>query len=827
MAPIDEKMTQPRVCTDPPLADIDDLHLNQLGALTQSSAQEAICQSEPEVQLAENIPEDQLSSVNMHWLTLHFDDPQLEHLYRHRALRPIFTRLSSLTMGLMLQISCSVFATQNYNDSHQAPWVFHLIGIPVVIVALGSFLLEREQLDLFRRYYAMFCYFALFLGCAWDVWSAFCPPEYCDEDTVYREDVGVGILSPTNRFLTLVFPPWFMIFFNIRWQWASVMVMSCFLLEFVAALQIEVLSDDRQNQGVIYMTNYIMCFGACLATMYYSEYGLRHVFYLDRHNLELIARTAKAEQESLQQKQQTVDMRAELAMDTVKDLGIPLAAVHSGCLCLKELCKADERASGILAVMLATNTVSLNFLDGLTLSARMFSEDINLKGIAPHYAPTAVRKLVYESISIIKLGGRLLPGVQLKYEFDTSIGPELIMSDPAWLRKIVLVLISNACKSTTEGVIELAVDLCEANTMMRFTLSDTGAGLQEDDLSNVFDPVRSGAASAVRGLYLAQQQSHSMGGDIGVHANQKAGRGLVVWFQVPYSPIPDTEEKESASLDLALLDSYVGQSASGASKKQPVPPSELPELLLVEDNPAILMFEALWLRSVGYNVHTACDSASAVAQLQRHCYAVVLLDINIPGGSGLSVIRQFRQWENIHRVGKPRQVVCLLSAYVNSFDLDPEELKQLEVLRVFEKPLDLDQLSGIVQQSPGMSLMSAGLLGLPTGLLLRIARDMGLAGHNFSSVGYSANMIASVCARFSWLVELMQHENQLEQRKRHYVRDAEVPPSFVSEKMDVGAPPESQLPVPSSQNQPTRRPRQRRQTTRKAISEEELAQLGL
>ena len=166
---------------------------------------------------------------------------------------------------------------------------------------------------------------------------------------------------------------------------------------------------------------------------------------------------------------------------------------------------------------------------------------------------------------------------------------------------------------------------------------------------------------------------------------------------MPYSPIPDTEEKESASLDLALLDSYVGQ--SGASKKQHVAPSELPELLLVEDNPAILMFEALWLRSVGYNVHTACDSASAVAQLQRHWYAVVLLDINIPGGSGLSVIRQFRQWETIHRcvtttvraaalrgcscvvrVGKPRQAVCLLSAYVNSFDLDPEELRQLEVL---------------------------------------------------------------------------------------------------------------------------------------------------
>ena len=79
-------------------------------------------------------------------------------------------------------------------------------------------------------------------------------------------------------------------------------------------------------------------------------------------------------------------MRAELAMDTVKDLGIPLAAVHSGCLCLKELCKADERASGILAVMLATNTVSLNFLDGLTLSARMFSEDINLKGELPRCA---------------------------------------------------------------------------------------------------------------------------------------------------------------------------------------------------------------------------------------------------------------------------------------------------------------------------------------------------------------------------------------------------------------------------------------------------------
>lgn len=45
-----------------------------------------------------------------------------------------------------------------------------------------------------------------------------------------------------------------------------------------------------------------------------------------------------------------------------------------------------------------------------------------------------------------------MSGVELKYEFDASIGPELIMSDPAWLRKIVLVLISNACKSTTQGL---------------------------------------------------------------------------------------------------------------------------------------------------------------------------------------------------------------------------------------------------------------------------------------------------------------------------------------------------------------------------------------
>ena len=120
-------------------------------------------------------------------------------------------------------VGSSVFATQNYNGSHQAVWVFHLIGIPVVIAALGSFRLEEKHLDLFRECYAMFFYFAVLMGCGWDAWSAF----HCRADTVNCEDVGVGILSPTNRFRTLIFPPAFMIFFNIRWQWASVMVMSC------------------------------------------------------------------------------------------------------------------------------------------------------------------------------------------------------------------------------------------------------------------------------------------------------------------------------------------------------------------------------------------------------------------------------------------------------------------------------------------------------------------------------------------------------------------------------------------------------------------------
>ena len=108
MAPLDEKIAPPRVRTDSPLDDIDDFHLNQLGAFTQPSAQEVICQSEPEVQLAENISEDQLFSVSMHWLNLKFDDPQLENRYRHRALRLVTRTQISITcllLGLMMQIS--------------------------------------------------------------------------------------------------------------------------------------------------------------------------------------------------------------------------------------------------------------------------------------------------------------------------------------------------------------------------------------------------------------------------------------------------------------------------------------------------------------------------------------------------------------------------------------------------------------------------------------------------------------------------------------------------------------------------------------------------
>jgi two-component system OmpR family response regulator len=67
------------------------------------------------------------------------------------------------------------------------------------------------------------------------------------------------------------------------------------------------------------------------------------------------------------------------------------------------------------------------------------------------------------------------------------------------------------------------------------------------------------------------------------------------------------------------------------------------QLLLVEDDAMLADALVTGLTRAGYAVHHASDTPAARLALTDHSYSAVLLDLNLPGGSGLAVLRGVRE----------------------------------------------------------------------------------------------------------------------------------------------------------------------------------------
>ena len=141
--------------------------------------------------------------------------------------------------------------------------------------------------------------------------------------------------------------------------------------------------------------------------------------------------------------------------------------------------------------------------------------------------------------------------VQLYIDYDPSI-PGVIASDPVRIRQVLLNLISNAFKFTSEGYIKIRID--KLDDLVRFSVQDTGIGLTKEQQGKLFQSFSQADRSTTRkfggtglGLAISKKLSELMGGEIGV--NSEAHKGSTFWFTVKdHSNLPNQELPYEESL---------------------------------------------------------------------------------------------------------------------------------------------------------------------------------------------------------------------------------------------------------------------------------------
>ena len=245
--------------------------------------------------------------------------------------------------------------------------------------------------------------------------------------------------------------------------------------------------------------------------------------------------------------------------------------------------------------------------------------------------PVALNDLLHECHSMIE---PLAVKRGIRMSFPRSDGPFCVNADRTRFKQVLINLLSNAIKyNAPDGSVDVECTANTASGRVRISVRDTGAGLPSEKLAQLFQPFNrlgqelNGEEGTGIGLVVSKRLVELMDGVIGVEST--VGTGSVFWVELP-STAPLTMPSASETTSVA-------ESADPAL-------AGLHTLLYVEDNPANLqLVERLIARRTDLRLLSAIDGNKGV-ELARTCLPdVILMDINLPGISGLEAMAILRE----------------------------------------------------------------------------------------------------------------------------------------------------------------------------------------
>ena len=229
-------------------------------------------------------------------------------------------------------------------------------------------------------------------------------------------------------------------------------------------------------------------------------------------------------------------------------------------------------------------------------------------------------------------------GLKLYADIEEKL-PPAFAGDDLRLHQILVNLVGNAIKFTRQGLVCIQVD-GEAAAPDRFNLhfavSDTGIGIPEDKLSNIFNSFEQADSTYSRqyggtglGLSICMQLAGLMGGRLWVES--KVGQGSIFHFNVP---LPCSRNELAAGNEQAAP-AASGEAAHGL------------HILLVDDNEVNREVAGLMLAR-DHRVTTANNGREALDVLAGQVYDVILMDVQMPVMDGLQATAIIRDFEHGH-----------------------------------------------------------------------------------------------------------------------------------------------------------------------------------
>ncbi|MES2352894.1 MAG: substrate-binding domain-containing protein [Pseudomonadota bacterium] len=261
--------------------------------------------------------------------------------------------------------------------------------------------------------------------------------------------------------------------------------------------------------------------------------------------------------------------------------------------------------------------------------------------------------------------------------FHHDVAPDLpiaVLADEKRLREVLLNLLGNATKFTSQGQVSLGVRVIDSTgdeARLRFEVRDTGVGISASALERIFEPFEQTGDTQQRlggtglGLAISRELIQLMGSDI--HVDSELGKGSCFWFELR---LPVAEAKFAVELQERRIIGY-----EGARKK----------VLVVDDvvtNRAVVMD---FLSSLDFEMVEAENGLEGIAVAQAQQPNLILMDNVMPVMNGREATNRLRELPAF-------KTVSIIAVSASAFNVDQEKSLAEGANAFLAKPINMNNL---------------------------------------------------------------------------------------------------------------------------------------
>jgi PAS domain S-box-containing protein len=305
---------------------------------------------------------------------------------------------------------------------------------------------------------------------------------------------------------------------------------------------------------------------------------------------------------------------------------------------------------------------------------RLINDILDIEKIESGQVAFRFKRLSATSLveQVIEANRAYADGFHVRVRLNDETTNAEVYADPDRLAQVMTNLLSNAVKfSPRDG--EVVVSVAEAGNTVRFAVRDRGPGIPQQFRPRIFEKFAQADATDARkkggtglGLSIVKQIVARLGGAVGFEDAE--GGGTIFWIALPtWAEVSANEiDPERGGRDIARI-------------------------LLCEDNLDTAFALRYGLRPLGFSTDFAHSPADALTRVCAARYDALLVDLDLPDGDGLSLVRTLRAQPEIYKTP-----IVVLSSDDRQEKNGTDSATDLNILEWMQKPADAERLAQIL-----------------------------------------------------------------------------------------------------------------------------------